>query len=119
MADELGLNIIPRYTDFSIEFVPITLNSEILPFTGVGKWIFSMGSDINAVPSIVKNSAGTPADFIINTGTYSVTVRVRANEISNGYGTYYVGIFAETSGAITGHTSKFITIDRNIRPTGV
>ncbi len=119
MADELGLNIIPRYTDFSVEFVPITLNSSVLPFTSVGKWIFAMGSDINAVPAIVKNSAGTPADFIINTGSYSVKVRVRATEISNGYGTYYVGIFSEASGAITGHLSKFITIDRNIRPTGV
>lgn len=120
MANELGINLIPQYTDFNIKFQNITLNSNTFLMQNVGKWIFAMGTAPGAA-SLVKNSSNNAADFIVATGDADryVQVAVRASEISNGNGTYYVGLFSEVSGSITGHLSKYISIDRNIKPSGV
>lgn len=116
---ELGTNFAVQYTDFSIKFENITKNGAAFNFSEVGKWIFSMGKNVSSVPVYVKNSSSDANLFIINTGNQSVTVRVNSTGISNDYGQFYVGLFAETSGSITGHLSKYITIEQNIRPTGV
>lgn len=125
MADELGLNIIPRWSDFNVRFQNITRDGSGFAFSTVGAWIFVMGSGENPERSLntllTKTSTGVASgDFAIDNTNKNVTVTVRASEIGNGFGTYYVALFTQTSGIRNSHADKkFVTIYNQLCPTGV
>lgn len=116
---EAATNLIPQYTNFGIRFSPITQDGSSFNFNTVQGWIFMMGRQF-PVPQVSKSSTGTASgDFIISSGTATITVNVRASEIANGYGTFYVSLQPFASGRTIGHTQKWITIQQGFQPSGV
>ena len=121
-TDELGINYIPRYTDFNIRFSNITKDGVALNFSGVSSWIFGMSTAITGTPIVLKASTGTATsgDFSLDYANRNVTVRVRASEISHGVGTHYLSLWANTSGMRISHDSmKYVTIFDTLCPTGL
>lgn len=117
-SSELGLNVIPQYTNFSVGFNNITKDDAALNFNTVGAWVFALSSVPTGTPQVLKQSTGVASgDFTINGGARSVTLAMRASEINNGHGQYFVKLFAYTSGVYTTHRMKFITIEEGLSPT--
>lgn len=119
---ELGSNLIPQYTDFNIRFSNITRDGSGFAFNTVGAWIFGMASGFTgSTPNIIKSSTGTVSsgDFTIDSVGKNVTVSVRASELNYNKGTFYVALWADTSGNRITHNQKYINIFQQLRPTGV
>lgn len=122
MANELGTNIVPQYTDFNVKFTNVTKDGAALNFAGVSAWIFAMSQDVaTQPPTVLKASTGlvTSGDFLIDTANRTVTVAVRSTEISALPGTWYTLLSAQVSGKRIGHRKMFITVEKQIATTGL
>ncbi len=120
IGNELGLNIIPQYTDFNIRFTNVTRDGSALNFSGVNRWIFAMSNQLTGTPTVLKSSSGVASgDFAFDYQNRVVTVGVRASEISNSNGQYFASLYAEISGKKITHRQKYITIEPQMNPTGV
>jgi hypothetical protein len=122
MANELGTNIVPQYTDFNVKFTNITKDGTALNFSGVSAWIFAMSQDVaTQPPTVLKASTGlvTSGDFLIDTANRTVTVSVRSSEIGALPGTWYTLLSAQVSGKRIGHRKMFITVEKQIATTGL
>lgn len=117
---EIGFNLVPQYTNFTVRFGSITKDGSALSFSTVGHWVFTAAPSTSTYPpTITKWSTGVASgDFTINGSTRNVDVLLRASELSNMYGTLYVNLYAVTSGNPISHTSKYITIQKQVRPSG-
>jgi hypothetical protein len=118
---ELGTNLVPQYTNFNVKFSNITRDGSGFAFNTVGAWIFGMASGFTGgVPNVIKASTGVASgDFTIDSVGKNVTVAVRANELSHAKGTFYVALWADTSGNRITHNQKYINIFEQLRPSGV
>ena len=119
-STELGLNVIPQYSNFSVSFQGVVRDEMALNFNTVGAWIFVLSPQVTGTGYILKASTGVASgDFTIDSVNSNVTVSIRASEINNDYGQYYVKLFAATSGNRITHRQKFITIERGLSSSGV
>ena len=118
---EIGSNFIPQNTNFRIRFEPVTRDGSTFAFSSVGAWIFALSPSFTGTPLILKSSTGTlsSGDFTIVSPSSSVSVLVRASELSNGFGTYYINLYADTSGSRITHLQKSITVQQSLSTSGV
>lgn len=119
-ATELGLNFVAQYSNFNVNFTNITRDGAPLNFNTVGAWIFTMGPSLDSAPTITKASTGVASgDFTITPAASSVAVGVRASEFNYGHGNYYIALWADTSGSRISHREKYLTVFKQLSPTGV
>ena len=116
--------MVPQYTDFNVSFRSITKDSAALNFNTVANWVFVLASSVQDAPIIYKtcNASGTSgphvSSFVIDTTNRNVTVSVEvsgSNSLNNGYGNFFVALYAETSGKFLGHLQKYLTVQPGIR----
>lgn len=119
--NEIGNVIIPQHTNFAIKFDHITLDGNSFNFNIATGWIFAMHSAISGTPLILKASTGvaTSGDFSIDSTNKTVTVLVRASELSYGYGEYYSQLTMASSGNRLSHMAHYVHIRPALSTSGV
>ena len=103
-------------SDFQVVFSPVTMDGGPLYFPNVTGWFFSVGSGF-PTPFLRYNSVANSGQFIIDpTGkTVSVAVPFTTFSASGGsYGTYFVALYAATSGNYITHKQQSIVIQQQL-----
>jgi hypothetical protein len=110
--------VIPQHSDFQIIFGPVTLNGGSFYFPTVTEWKFSIGPDLDGEPLFRKSNLTHAADFTIDPTGKTVAVKILSTgfEASGGsHGTYYVALYALSSGNLMTHQQTSIVIQNQIR----
>lgn len=124
---EQGINLVPQHSNFSIQFSGITRDGAVFNMTGgdATGWRFSLSPSLTGLALLTKqcNISGTAGpnhlDMDCDFNTRTVTVRVRASEITENYGQYYVALWAISASGdgFLGHDQKYLTIQPQISPS--
>lgn len=121
LINEIAINVIPRYSDFVVSFPALTRNGVAVDFNTVGGWRLVIASGMDLTPTVIKmNGSGhvaTNAAFTIATGTRTVTVAVSSVELGHRVGTYFVNLYAETSGTRVGINQMYFYIQNQVPPS--